>query len=426
MAVNEAIKYADMTDEQIAAIKRRIETFVKGHEFFDRFVNHVKFERGSKTMKSRRVVRPLVQKSEVAVSAELVAPRPQKIVVETFSHSVDIYRDKVAYSKEDVLYGYDDIVKIASDTLSEIGVQKLDYIKGDAFLKSACAVSYDTSFLKTLAKAAIILKKNHALPWSRGKYLAILAPEALEAIRVEIENKGVAMTEATKEEVESGIVGGYGRWLFAECPSDLLIKNSSTQYLVLMGRRPSGESPIDCAKIEGVEIIHNPLGSGVLLDVDGNYTSDDNKQKGSVAMNINGLGCYINDDLCVLTLEASVNEISKSVLGEAEKSGYVSHSFSDIEITLSAGSNTTMTLEGARYDSSATKWYGARSTIVMAKVSADAGNAFASNKPATTDWSVTSSKGAKIVGFADSNKTCFVELSNGAEAFTITCSATAS
>ena len=109
MAANNPIKYSEMTDEQIATVKRRIETFVKSREYFDKFVNHVKWERGSKTMKSRRVVKPLVRPEDVKPSTEDVAPRPGKVAVQTFEHSVDIYRDKIAYTAEDVLYGYDDI-----------------------------------------------------------------------------------------------------------------------------------------------------------------------------------------------------------------------------------------------------------------------------------------------------------------------------
>ena len=326
MAVNEAVKYAEMTDEQIAAIKRRIETFVKSNEFFDKLCNHEKWDRGSKTMKSRRVIKPKVEKSQVVAAAELVAPRPSKIAVETFSHSVDIYRDKISYSAEDVLYGYDDIVKIAGDTLGEIGVQKLDFIKGAPFIASACTASYATSYDATLGKIAIILNKNGAKPWKNGRYLAICSPETLLAIRAELRSASVNMGEPTKEDIDSGIIGHYGRWDFMECPHELLIKNASTHYMVCMGRRPNGQSPIDVAKIEGVEVIHNPLGSGVLLDVDGNYTSDDNKQKGSVAMNINGLGAYVNDDLCVIDVEVSVSTVGASELMESDKTGFASFS----------------------------------------------------------------------------------------------------
>lgn len=324
MAVNSAVKYAEMTDEQIDAIKRKIEVFAKENEFFDKFVNHCKWDRGSKTMKSRRSVRPVVKEADVVKSAELVAPRPSKFAVETFSHSVDIYRDKVGYSAEDVLYGYDDIVKLAGDALGEIFTQKLDFIKGKPFFNSACSITYDTSLLKTLAKGAIVLQKNKAKPWSGGRYLAMLTPEALEKIREELEAKGTSISEPTKVDIDSGIIGHYGRWDFCVSTHEYFTKNATTQYMILLGRRPNGESPIDVASIDGVEVIHNPLGSGVLEDVDGNYTSDDNKQKGSIAMNANGLGAYVNDDLCVLKCEISINEIAKSDLDEESKTGFVS------------------------------------------------------------------------------------------------------
>lgn len=326
MSVSGAVKYQEMTDEQIAAIKRRIETFVKSEEFFDKFCNHEKWERGSQTMKSRRVVRPLVKLGEDVPAKELEAPRPLKIAVQTFEHKVDIYRDKVAYSAEDIIYGYDDIVKICGDTLAEVGVQKLDLIKGKPFISSACTASAETTLEGTLSKVAIILQKNKAKPWHNGRYLAIVTPETLEAVRTELKGAGSYISEPTKEDIDSGLIGHYGRWDFAVCPSELLIKNASTQYMVCMGKRPNGLSPIDVAKIDGVEVIHNPLGSGVLEDVDGNLTSDDNKQKGSVAMNINGLGAYVNDDLCVIDVEVSVAEIGKSELDADKQTGYQSGS----------------------------------------------------------------------------------------------------
>jgi hypothetical protein len=347
MSVNNPIKYAEMTDEQITAIKRRIETFTKSNEYFDKFVNHVKVERGAKTMKSRRVVKPFVRPEDVKPSAEDVAPRPGKIAVQTFEHSVEIYRDKIGYTKEDVLYGYDDIVQIAGDTLSEIGVQKLDIIKGTPFINSACTATAESTLLGTLSKVAIILQKNEAKAWSNGRYLAHVSPEALEAIRVELEAKGTSISEATKEDIDKGIIGHYGRWDFAVCPSQLLIKNPTKQWMVCMGRRPNGQSPIDASTMEGVEVINNPLGSGVLLDEDGNYTSDDNKQRGSVAMNINGIGAYVNDDLCVIDVEISVNEVGASNLNQAELTGFVSQS-PDSTLVLNAVGADGKAVSGAK------------------------------------------------------------------------------
>jgi len=97
-----------------------------------------------------------------------------------------------------------------------------------------------------------------------------------------------------------------------------------------MGKRGiDGQSPIDVAKLQGesgIEVINNGLGSGVLVDEDGNYTADDNKQQGSVAINMDGLGACVADDLCILDCEFSANEIEATDLLLSEMSGYVSHS----------------------------------------------------------------------------------------------------
>lgn len=325
MAFNEnhTTKYSEMTDEQIDAIARRIESFHKTQAFWEKYVNPVKRERGSKYWQTRRVVKPHVDPASIAPATELVAPRPVKPAVETFRHSVDIYRDKFAYSAEDVLFGYDDIVKIGGDTLAEIFNRKMDLLAGAPFVNSKCTVTYGTSYLATLEKAAIILRKNDALPWANGRYLAIVTPEVMSKIRGEIRALGVSLTEATKEQLDRGVVGNFERWEFAECTSELLLTDAG-HVSVLMGRRQNGQSPVDGAKMDGVEVIHNPLGSGILLDEDGELTSDDNKQKGSIAMNANGIGYYINDDLCILNLVNNENTIGKSLLNADEQTDFKS------------------------------------------------------------------------------------------------------
>jgi len=427
MGAQANVNYAELTDEQIVAIKRRIETFAKTNELFDDLYNHEKWDRGTKTMKSRRVIKPKVLKGEVTVAVENVAPRSQKIAVETFQHSVDIYRDKIAYTAEDVLYGYDDIVKIAGDTLAEITTQKLNWIKVKPLFLTKCEITPEQvssvdKYLPTLAKAAIVLQKNEAKPYARGKYLAIVTPESLELIRGEIEAKGASMSEPMKEEVETGIVGGYGRWLFKECSHDAFYDATASGdvHMVLMGLRPNGQKPLDCAKIDGVEVIHNPLGSGVLVDADGHYTADDNKQVGSVAVNVNGLGAFVNDDLCILDCEIAATEIGKSVLADTDKSGYVSHSPKKIAITIAKGNNSKLTVYGADYNSTDNKYYATPNTVIKVVVEGDNDKTIT---PATNNFTVTANKGAKRIAEGKTTlnyDTAYIELDNGVEAFTLT------
>ena len=79
-----------------------------------------------------------------------------------------------------------------------------------------------------------------------------------------------------------------------------------------------------------VQVINNGLGSGIMIDEDGNITADDNHQKGSVAVNALGLGAHINDDMCILVCEFPVETIAGTELTESARSNYVSESESPL------------------------------------------------------------------------------------------------
>jgi len=393
VANENAVKYNDLTDEHITDIKKNIELFVGSEEYWDKFAHHSSVKRGSKTFSSRRLVKPLVKEEDVAERAEFVAPRPTKIVVETFEKTVGNYGDKAIYSREDMQYHFDDTVKNISDVLKEIAIQKLDFIKGKSFLSSNAVITYDTSMLKTLAKAAIILRKNGAKRWSNGKFLAHVTPEEKAKLLAELEAKGVSLSEKLKVEI-NGVpheFPAYGDFMFSETISPIMYKSDTVQHMVLMGKRGiDGNSPVDVCKLEGesgIELIRNGLGSGVLVDVDGNYTSDDNKQQGSVAINMDGLGAAVSDDLCILDCEITVDEIKATGLLESEKTGFVSISGAEIEVALTAGSGTEFEVKGTRYDSVASKHYGNASTIISVQVKAASGKTLGGVTAAK--WSAT-------------------------------------
>ena len=332
VANDNAVKYAELTDEHIKDVKKGIELFVKSNEYWDKFVHHSSVPRGHRVFTFRRLIAPKVRKEDIKPRAEFVAPRPTKIAVATFERTVNNYGDKAIYSREDLQFHFDNTVANIRATLQEIAVQKLDLIKGAPFFKSKATVTYDTSILKTAKTAAIILRKNGAKRWDGAHYLCHITPEGLMKLQGEIEALGARLSEPVKKELDGRTydVYPYGDFLYSVTISDLMYKNASTQYLVFMGRRGiDGNSPIEVPKLEGesgIDIYDNGLGSGVLLDEDGNYTSDDNKQQGSVAINMDGLGADVNDDLCILDCEVSINEISKTILNQAEKSGYSSTS----------------------------------------------------------------------------------------------------
>ena len=327
-----AVKYAELTDEHIKDVKKGIEMFVESNEYWDKFVHHSSVPRGHKEFTSRRLIAPKVAKEDIKERAEFVAPRPTKIAVATFVKTVCNYGDKAIYSREDLQYHFDNTVANIRATLQEIARQKLDLIKGEPFFKSKAILTAETTILATAEKAAIILRKNKAIRWDGTHYLAHITPEELNILRGEIAAKGDRLSEPVKKELDGRTydVYSYGDFMYSVNVSDLMYKNASTQYIVFMGKRGiDGSSPIDVAKLEGesgIEVINNGLGSGVLIDEDGNYTSDDNKQQGAVAINMDGLGACVSDDLCILDCEFTASEIKMAPIDMADLSGYVSTS----------------------------------------------------------------------------------------------------
>ena len=310
--LNSAAKHGDLTAQQITTIQKKIVLQATQDEFFDKYCDKVPWVKGSKTLEYRRLIYPKVDPAQVLPIAEDVAPRPTTIEYATFQVAVENYRDKFVYTRESTQFNFDDVVRDGGEILSYKTTETLNYIKGKQFINSKAIITADTTLLGTLRKAKLILKKNKAKPWANGKYLAIMSPETLEKLQDELEAKGVSLDEATKEELALGAVSSKKGFLFAECPSDVLYKTGGKHVIVFMGRTYEGKSPVTCRQLGSVEVINNPLGSGLMVDQDGNITSDDNNQRGSIAVNIDGIGVHVNDDMCILNCDFTVETVAGS------------------------------------------------------------------------------------------------------------------
>ena len=437
-------KYAELTDEHIVDIKKNIEVFVKSDEYWDKFAHHSIVPRGHRTFTSRRLVKPRVKAEDIHPRAELIAPRPTKIAVMTFEKTVQNYGDKAYYTREDLQFHFDDTVDNIAMTLKEIAVQKLDLIKGKAFISSRAIVAYDTSIMNTLKKCAIILRKNHVKRYVDGKWLVHMTAEELNKFRGELESAHQILSENLKVKLAEGLesIGSWGDFTFSVTESPVMYKSASVQYLVVMGRREvDGESPVDVSKLEGesgIEVINNGLGSGVIEDEDGNITSDDNKQKGAMAINMDGLGAAVSDDLAILNIEVSLAEVKGSALPEASLTGFKSRSGNELLITESCGTKTHFKYDdGVRIDTAdSNKAYASGNTVISVQVLADEGEAFSGGAaPAADNWTASyklSSAGDSIaaevlavVKTAVNYDTLIVRVPDKAYSFTIASTATA-
>ncbi|MCK9235196.1 MAG: hypothetical protein M0Q41_10750 [Bacteroidales bacterium] len=319
-------KHGDLTDQQVIEIKKKVLLQAAHDEFFAKFAHKVPWKKGARTMSYRRLIYPKVNPADIEPLTEGVAPRPSKIGYATFQVSVENYGDKVAYTREAVQYNIDDVVRDAGETLSYIFAQKMDYIKGKPFISSRASVSYDTSIIKTMRNAHIILTKNKAKKWEKGHFLMLATAEVIEQLQDELTDLGTSLDEVTKEELARGIVGRKKGFLIVEVPSDVFHLAGGKHNVSFMGRTYQGYSPITVHQLGDIDVYNNPLGSGVLTDEDGNITADDNRQIGSVAMNADGLAAVVNDDLCILNCEITISTIAGSELSMSERTNYVSSS----------------------------------------------------------------------------------------------------
>lgn len=435
------VKYNDLPDEQIKDIKEGIELFVKSEEYWDKFAHHSTVPRGKREFTCRRLIKPRVKPEDIQPRAELIAPRASKMAVATFTKTVNNYGDKAEYTREDLQYHFDDTVTNLRLTLQEIALQKKNLIKGKAFISTRAIITYDTSIKQTLNKGRDVLRKNGVKRWDGKHYLAHMTIEEHSALMAEI-----AAGEEKSEKLRLKLEGVdyefdvWGDWLISVPYNDeyTLYKNDTTHFLVMMGKREiDGASPVDVAKLSGepeYELIDNGLGGGVIEDVDGNLTSDDNKQKGALAINMDGLGATVSDDLAILLCEVSVNTTKGTELPISDLTGYVSHSGNEKEITLTGTTYTQFKVEGARHDATAGKYYGSGNTIIAVQVEAVENKTLGTVTKA--NWSASyklvsggSDIAAEVIGCVKTTAnydTLIVRVPNDCYSFTVACEATAS
>ena len=225
-----AVKYAELTDEHIVDVKQGIELFVKSEEYWDKFAHHSSVPRGHKTFQSRRLIRPKVKYEDISPRAELVAPRPTKIAVATFSKTVQNYGDKAYYTREDLQYHFDDTLSNIRYTLQEIAVQKMNLIKGHAFISSRATLAWDTNYKTTLRKAVKVLRRNGVKRWDGRHFLAHMTMEELAAFAKAMRANCVPLKPNVSSELMDTCGTGGGLSTF----------NISTALKVKSSRFPTG------------------------------------------------------------------------------------------------------------------------------------------------------------------------------------------
>ena len=367
-----SITFQDLLNENIPAIGRRIKQ-AKKEEQFDKFFDHVAWEKGHKVMTYRRLIYPkltIPKNADGTVniaawqSKELVAPAPTDVKYATYSVTVHDYRDKTYYSADLDRYAVDDVVADAGDTLRYTFAQKLDTIKGAAMVKSSCVITpYSEtvnqttvySVIKTMKKARRILIHNHA----KAPFEMVCTQEIYDKLEDELAAMGFnGLTETAKGELLQDTVGRKFGFTITMVDSDVLrgfkvgegASAVDAHMIVFLGRTFDGHKPLKAYGMGEVQVFNNAPGTSVLMDVNGHLTSDDNHQKGSIAVNALGNAAGIVDDFAILNCKFPTSDFDYTDNGGVDEYGtpsaYSDYIDEDHGITIAGGTNVSPDADG--------------------------------------------------------------------------------
>lgn len=317
--VNGAIKHSDLTNQQVMDVERRVKMDEPDEkpdfeEYFD-----------SKTWKSgvtgnlfRVLVHLPIKPGDVKnfLLQEDIAPVGRKLKYMNFSENTKDYGTKYVYTWKDILYNADSIVADISSELRQWTRELKTFIYGAALLSTNSSMANAAGtrgLLTSFRKAQTIFTKLKTKPWANGEWDAVMPIEVADVLTEEYRAAYTHdLTTTEMKEVKAGYVGSYKKFSIVVPQNDgaTVLTHLTSEgaidgfYVLFIGKTQVGRKPgVRYGKGAGsIDVIHNPLGSGVVKDADGNLTSDDNKQKGSVAENINFFSAHVEDDRAVMKM----------------------------------------------------------------------------------------------------------------------------
>lgn len=328
------ISHADLTQQQVDDIQRRIrmEEVNEKPDFSEAFEDEA-WPEARESVNYRTLIHQPIDPAEVEnfTLKEFTAPVTRGLKYGNFSFHTKSYGVDFPYSWQDVEGNPDSIV---TDIRTELGgwtSEMRTSIYGNALLKSKSSLKKigasdaTGSLLKAFRKAYAIFAKLGIRSFANGEYLAYapveIADKLTEEYMAAYGGKDIPTTESMK--AIEGYVGSfksfavkhptqYGEKVLVKTTADGTVQG---YYVIFIGRTTVGRLPAKYfhkAGGNGIELILNPLGSGVVEDSNGKIKADNNKQKGSVAENMKYVSAHIMDDRAVLTLyvEAGYSDLN--------------------------------------------------------------------------------------------------------------------
>lgn len=331
MNVSNGISHADLTVQQVDDIERRIKMDVlQEHPDFEEVFLDKPWPKNKESVKYRTLVHQPITKDEIDSFQlkEFTAPTSRGLKYANFSEHTKSYGTDYEYSWEDVEGNADDIVVDIKDELKGWTIEMLTFIYGKALLSTKSTMAQigssaaAGSLLKAFRRARKIFTKLGIKKWSAGQWLCYLPVDLSDALSEEhiaaYGGKDIPSNVAMQD--INGYIGNFKGFTLknpAQYGEQILIEETAGTvtgyYMVFVGKTPTGRQPGERFHKEGedgIELILNPLGTGVVQDGNGKVKHDNNKQKGSVAENLKYVSAHILDDRAILKIFVSASYIS--------------------------------------------------------------------------------------------------------------------
>ena len=317
------IKHKDLTIQQVADIETRVkmDEDEEKPDFESYFVSK-QWPKGRVSVQYRTLIHQAITPEEVAnfTLDETVAPTGRGLEYGNFSETTKNYGTDFPYTWMDVAYNADSIVPdIASEGRNWVRELKT-FIYGKALLSTKSSVAFPTDpvgstndhkFIDLFKKMKIIFHKLGVKGIDGKNFHCIMPVVDSEKMTTEYQSlfNGNGIPEDDKKKAMEGYIGTY-KGIDIITPTSngekclpATVGGVAGHFIIFIGKTETGRLPGTRYGRGGdsVEVIHNPLGTAVLVDKNGKYKADNNKQAGSVAFNVKDFSGHIYDDRAIIT-----------------------------------------------------------------------------------------------------------------------------
>lgn len=314
------VSYEGFDVEHVDWIDLTIQKYVQdSDQFWSQFFDKAEYKKGYTTFKHRKMVRPeiTVKYANSLKLSEGIGTLNTDIKVVEWSQDFEDLGVHADYTKEALRDNIDDVAEMIAYKFKTMAAEVPEQLRADAmctsnFQVTPSVVNTDTTGSKrvikypitdTLDRIAVILKKKKCKPTKSGKYVAIMTPELLTALKNEMRDQNLTLDETTKSDiVRDGTVYLYNGFAIVDRSDESMYAGTASaptgDKLVVICRTRDGELP--GTEMPGaIEVFDNGLGGGVIAKsaTDATLVADTNKRVGSMALNIDHFKAAIKADL---------------------------------------------------------------------------------------------------------------------------------